>query len=150
KQLSLTVPNVTVKGTGKTIDDTVLDFAGSSTATGNDTMLVTADGFTIENMAVKNTPGNGVVVRQADKPTFRKLHVSWDGGPKATNGAYAVYPAECTNVLIEDCDVEGPADAAIYVGQSTGAVVRRNKAPSSVPGIELENTSDGYAYDNES
>jgi len=149
KQLSLTVPSVTVKGTGKNIDDTVLDFAASSTASGNDTMLVTADGFTIENMAVKNTPGNGVVVRQADKPTFRKLHVSWDGGPKATNGAYSVYPVESTNVLIEDCVVEGAADAAIYVGQCTGAVVRRNKAHSSVLGIELENTSDGYVYDNE-
>lgn len=150
QQLSLTVPNVTVRGAGKNIDDTVLDFGGSTnTSSGNDTMLVTADGFTIENMAVKNTPGNGVVVRQADKPTFRKLHVSWDGGPKAGNGAYAIYPAECTNVLVEDSEVEGAADAAIYVGQGTGAVIRRNKAHGSVLGIEFENTDNGEAYDNE-
>ena len=116
---------------------------------GNDTMLVTADGFTAENFAVKNTPGNGVVVRQADSPTFRKLHVTWDDPDPAKHGAYAVYPAECTNVLVEDCEVSGAADAAVYVGQGTGAILRRNKAHDSVLGIELENTTNGEAYDNE-
>lgn len=148
KQLSLTVPSVTVKGIGASMEDTILDFKGDLKG-GNDTMLVTSDNFTIENLWVKNTPGNGVVVRQADKPTFRKLKVTWDGGPKPSNGAYSIYPAECTNVLVEDCDVEGAADAAIYVGQSTGAIVRRNKAHGSVLGIELENTTNGEAYDNE-
>ncbi|MFT3770589.1 MAG: parallel beta-helix domain-containing protein [Minicystis sp.] len=148
QQLSLTVPNVTVKGLGKANTDTVLDFS-THTGTTNDTMLVTADGFTIENLWVKNTPGNGVVVRQSDKPTFRNLKVSWDSPQSATHGAYAVYPAECTNVLIEDCEVEGAADAAIYVGQGTGAIVRRNKAHDSVLGIELENTTNGEVYDND-
>lgn len=147
-QLSLTVPNVTVKGLGKTPDDVTLDFS-KDTAGGNDTMLVTADGFTIENLAVKNTPGNGVVVRQADKPTFRKLHVTWDNPDPAKHGAYAVYPSECSNILIEDCESSGAADAAIYVGQGKGAIVRRNKAHDSVLGIELENTDDGEMYDNE-
>ena len=148
KQLSLTVPKVTVKGLGAAIDDVSLDFAGVTTG-GNDTMLVTADSFTIENLAVKNTPGNGVVVRQSDSPTFRKLHVKWDSTDSTKHGAYAVYPAECKNVLIEDCEVEGAADAAIYVGQGTGAILRRNKAHDSVLGIELENTTNGEAYDNE-
>jgi parallel beta-helix repeat protein len=148
KQLSLTVPNVTIKGAGATMEDTILDFAGD-TKGGNDTMLVTSDGFTIENLWVKNTPGNGVVVRQADKPTFRKLKVTWDAGSLPSNGAYSIYPAECTNVLVEDCEVSGAADAAIYVGQSTGAIIRRNKAHGSVLGIELENTTNGEAYDNE-
>jgi parallel beta-helix repeat protein len=148
QQLSLTVPSVTVKGLGAAIDDTKLDFAGVKSG-GNDTMLVTADSFTIENLAIKNTPGNGVVVRQADSPTFRKLHVSWDDPDFSKHGAYAVYPAECKNVLIEDCEVEGAADAAIYVGQGTGAILRRNKAHDSVLGIELENTTNGEAYQNE-
>jgi parallel beta-helix repeat protein len=148
EQLSLTVPDVTVKGVGKSVEDTILDFSADIIG-GNDTMLVTADGFTIENLWVKNTPGNGVVVRQADKPTFRKLKVSWDSPASATHGAYAAYPAECTNVLIEDCEVEGASDAAIYVGQGNGAIIRRNKAHDSVLGIELENTTDGEAYGNE-
>lgn len=150
KQLSLTVPNVTVKGLGASPGDTILDFAANVGASGgSDTMLVTADGFTIENLSIKNTPGNGIVVRQADKPTFRKLKVSWDSPLAATHGAYAVYPAECTDVLIEDCEVSGASDAAIYVGQGTGAIVRRNKAFGSVLGIELENTTNGEVYDNE-
>ena len=148
KQLSLTVPSVTLRGAGKTFEDSILDFAGNLTG-GNDTMLVTSDNFTIENLWVKNTPGNGVVVRQADKPTFRKLKVTWDAGSLPSNGAYSIYPAECTNVLVEDCDVAGAADAAIYVGQSTGAIIRRNKAHGSVLGIELENTTNGEAYDND-
>ena len=149
-QLSLTQPNVTVKGLGAAITDTVLDFSKDTTAgSGNDTMLVTADGFTIENLWVKNTPGNGVVVRQAASPTFRKLKVTWDDPQASTHGAYAVYPAECTNVLIEDCEVSGAADAAVYVGQGTGAIIRRVKAHDSVLGIELENTTGGEAYDNE-
>ena len=150
QQLSLTVPKVTVRGAGKNIGDTVLDFAGAADgASGNDTMLVTADDFTIENLTVKNTPGNGVVVRQAERPTFRKLSVFWDGGAKASNGAYAIYPVECKDVLVEDCDVHGASDAAIYVGQVTGALVRNNKAYESVLGIELENTTDGEVYGNE-
>ena len=148
KQLSLTVPSITLRGAGKSVEDSILDFAGD-TKGGNDTMLVTADNFTIENLWVKNTPGNGVVVRQADKPTFRNLKVSWDAGSLPSNGAYSIYPAECTNVLVEDCEVSGAADAAIYVGQSTGAVIRRNKAHGSVLGIELENVTNGEAYDNE-
>ncbi|MFO0755467.1 MAG: parallel beta-helix domain-containing protein [Byssovorax sp.] len=150
QQLSLTVPGVTFRGAGKEIGDTVIDFSGAEKgASGNDTMLVTADHFTIENLTVKNTPGNGVVVRQADHPTFRKLHVSWDGPTKASNGAYAIYPAECSHVLVEDCEVFGASDAAIYVGQGTGALIRNNKAHDSVLGIELENTTDGEAYGNE-
>jgi parallel beta-helix repeat protein len=148
QQLSLTVPSVTVKGVGAANTDTILDFA-TVTGTSNDTMLVTADGFTIENLTVKNTPGNGVVVRQSDSPTFRNLKVTWDDPDPAKHGAYAVYPAECANVLIEDCEVSGAADAAIYVGQGTGAIVRRNKAHDSVLGIELENTTDGEVYQNE-
>jgi parallel beta-helix repeat protein len=148
QQLTLTVPNVTVKGAGANIDDATLDFSGVSTG-GNDTMLITADGFTAENFAVKNTPGNGVVVRQSASPTFRKLHVTWDNPDPTKHGAYAVYPAECTQVLVEDCEVSGAADAAIYVGQGTGAILRRNKAHDSVLGIELENTTNGEAYDNE-
>lgn len=148
--LSLTQPGVTVKGLGAAVTDTVLDFAKDTTAgSGNDTMLVTADGFTIENLWVKNTPGNGVVVRQADKPTFRKLKVTWDDPQATSHGAYAVYPAECSNVLIEDCEVAGASDAAVYVGQGKGAIIRRVKAHDSVLGIELENTTDGEAYDNE-
>jgi parallel beta-helix repeat protein len=50
---------------------------------------------------------------------------------------------------VEDCEVHGASDAAVYVGQGTGALVRNNKAYDSVLGIEFENTTDGEAYGNE-
>jgi parallel beta-helix repeat protein len=148
QQITLTQPNVTLKGVGANIDDATLDFSNVATG-GNDTMLVTADHFTAENFAVTNTPGNGVVVRQADSPTFRKLHVSWNSPDLTKHGAYAVYPAECSNVLVEYCEVWGAADASIYVGQGTGAILRHNVSHDSVLGLELENTTHGEAYDNE-
>src|SRR5687767_10852289 len=60
KEMSLNVPNVTVKGMGKTREDVVLDFVNQTD--GDDGMSVTSDGFTIENLAIANAKGNGIVV----------------------------------------------------------------------------------------
>jgi parallel beta-helix repeat protein len=147
KELSLSVPNVTLKGVGQNITDSVLDFAGQTE--GDDGVSVTSDGFTIENLAIKNSPGNGIVVTGAENVMFRKLHVSWDAGSVVTNGAYAVYPVKSTRVTIEDSEVIGAADAGIYVGQCNQAIVRRNKVHGNVAGIEIENTTDAEVYANE-
>ena len=146
KELSLNVPDVTLRGLGETRDEVVLDF-GEQTE-GDDAVTVTSDGFTIEHLSVQNSPGNGVVVTGADRPVFRDLKVSWDAGSVTENGAYAVYPAKCTNVLIEDCEVIGASDAGVYVGQGSGAIVRDNIAHGNVLGIEIENTFDAEVYGN--
>ncbi len=148
KELSLSVPSVTVKGVGKNIEDTVLDFATQTD--GDDGFSVTSDGFTVENLAIKNSPGNGIVVTGAENVVFRKLKVSWDAGSVTTNGAYAVYPVKSTRVIIEDTEVIGAADAGIYVGQCNQAIVRRSKVHGNVAGLEIENTTDAEVYDNES
>ncbi len=147
RELSLqTKPNVTVKGLGDTPDAVVLDFAGQTE--GDDGVFVQADGFTIENLAIKNSPGNGIVVRGAEDVVFRKLHVSWDAGSVTENGAYAVYPVSSTRVLVEDSTVIGAADAGIYVGQCNDAIVRRNTVYGNVAGIEIENTTNAEVYEN--
>ena len=151
KEVSLTAPNVTVRGAGDAVDDVVLDFGGQTE--GDDGLVVTADGFTIENMWIKNTPGNGIVVSNSKDVTFRKLKVTWDAGSVTENGAYSIYPNKCENVLIEECEVVGAADAGIYVGQGSTAIVRDNIVYGNVAGIELENTSisevyGNHAYDN--
>jgi parallel beta-helix repeat protein len=148
KELSLAIPNVTVRGAGAAVEDTVLDFAGQ--IEGDDGFSVTSDGFTIENLWIKNSPGNGIVVDKAEDVTFRKLKVSWDAGSVVTNGAYAVYPVNSTRVTIEDSEVIGASDAGIYVGQCNQAIVRRNKVHGNVAGIEIENTTDADVYDNDS
>jgi parallel beta-helix repeat protein len=147
REISLTVPDVTIRGVGATRDDVILDFAGQTVD--DDGMSVDADGFTIENLTVKNTPGNGIVVRGAEGVTFRDLFVTWDGEPSVENGAYAVYPIQCTTVLIEGCEVFGASDAGIYVGQSSEIIVRNNLVHGCPAGIEIENSSDADVYDNE-
>ncbi|MEZ4224860.1 MAG: parallel beta-helix domain-containing protein [Polyangiaceae bacterium] len=147
KEVSLNVPNVTVKGLGATMEDTILDFKKQTQ--GDDGFTVTSDGFTVENLWLKNSPGNGIVVTGAEGVTFRKLKVSWDAGSVTANGAYAVYPVKSKKVLIEDTEVVGASDAGIYVGQCEQAIVRRNKVYGNVAGIEIENSNDAEVHDNE-
>jgi len=146
RELSVGVPNLTIRGLGSTPDDTVLDFAGQS---GNHGVDATSDGFAMENLWIKNTTGNGVLVTGADGVTFRKLKVTWDAGSVIENGAYAVYPVSSQNVLIEETEVVGAADAGIYVGQCNTAVVRNCNVHGNVAGIEIENTTHAEVHDNE-
>lgn len=160
-ELSISQNNITVRGIG---NDVVLDFrnqrrsggdggtaadGGSSGSGGSNSMSVTGNGFTIDNLTIKNSPGDGIRVTNAQDVTFRRLKVSWDAGSVTANGAYAIYPVGCTRVLIEDCEVRGASDAGIYVGQSNRVIVRRNKAIANVAGIEIENTTNSDVYDNE-
>jgi len=138
--------DITVRGVGDTREDVVLDFADQDL--GDDGVVVTADGFTIENMWVKNTPGNGVVVR-ADNSVFRNLKVTWDAGSVTENGAYAVYPTNCDTTLVENVEVVGAADAGIYVGQCRNAIVRDSLVTGNVIGVEVENTTTADVYNND-
>ena len=142
--------NVTFVGTGSTRDDVVLDFTGQTN--GDEGVLVTTDGFTIENLSIKNTAGNGIKV-QADNSVFRNIKVGWDnagladGGP--TSGAYAIYPTGCDHTLMENNEVYGAADAGIYAGQCKHVIARNNDTHDNVLGLEVENTIDAEVYGNE-
>lgn len=142
--LSLDVAGVTIRGRG--MDRTTLTFAGQTD--GAEGLLVTADDFTIEDIAVEDTAGDAIKVEGADGVTFRRTRVEWTGGPKAENGAYGLYPVQCTNVLIEDSVAIGASDAGIYVGQSQNIIVRNSRAEFNVAGIEIENSSDADVYGN--
>jgi parallel beta-helix repeat protein len=144
--LSLSVENVTIRGKG--IDKTVLSFKDQKT--GSAGMLVTAGGFTIEDLAIEDTKGDGLKINGATGVTIRRVRAEWTGGPKDTNGSYGLYPVQCKNVLIEDSVVKGASDAGIYVGQSKNIIVRRNRAEYNVAGIEIENSQDADVYQNTS
>lgn len=135
--LSLDVDGVTIRGAG--MDRTTLSFANQ--ATGAQGMLVTANAFTIEDLAFEDSPGDALKILGADGVTIRRVRVEWTGGPKETNGAYGLYPVQCQRVLIEDSVVVGASDAGIYVGQSEDIIVRNNTARLNVAGIEIENSS---------
>jgi parallel beta-helix repeat protein len=142
--LSLRTDGVTIRGAGK--DQTVLSFKGQ--VVGPEGLLVNANDFTIENLALEDTKGDALKINQGKNITIRGVRVEWTGGPKTTNGAYGLYPVKTQNVLIEDSVVIGASDAGIYVGQSNTIVVRRNRAEFNVAGIEIENSVNADVYEN--
>lgn len=142
--LSLDVDNVTVKGAGQ--GKTILSFAGQVGA--GEGLLVTSDHVTLTEFTMQDSKGDGIKSKGANDIAFRNLTVEWTGGPKATNGAYGVYPVESKNVLIDGVTVRGASDAGIYVGQSENIIVRNSRAEYNVAGIEIENSSHADVYDN--
>jgi parallel beta-helix repeat protein len=144
KTLSLNVDKVTVRGKG--MDKTILSFTGQNK--GSAGMLVKANDFTIEDVAIEDAAGDALKVEDGTNITIRRVRVEWTGGPKETNGPYGIYPVTCKNVLIEDSVAIAASDAGIYVGQSDTVVMRRNRAERNVAGIEIENTKNADVYEN--
>jgi len=136
--LSLTVDDVELRGEG--MDDTVLSFDGQ--LDGAQGLLVTADRFTVRDLAVVDTAGDGIKVEGGRRIQFQRVRVEWSGEPGADNGAYGLYPVQCQDVLIEDSVVRGASDSGIYIGQSERILVRGNLVERNVAGIEIENSFD--------
>ncbi len=144
KTLSLNVSKVTIRGKG--MDKTILSFTGQSK--GSAGMMVKADDFVIEDLAIEDAAGDALKVENSTNITMRRVRVEWMNGPKETNGPYGLYPVTCKNVLIEDCVAIAASDAGIYVGQSDNVIMRRNRAEKNVAGIEIENTKNADVYEN--
>ena len=142
--LSLDVAGVTLRGEGEA--ETILSFAGQTD--GAEGLLVTGDDFTCEDLAVEDTAGDAIKVEGADNVVFRGVRTEWTGEATDENGAYGIYPVQCSDVLIEDSIVRGASDAGIYVGQTMRAVVRGNTVEGNVAGIEIENTNGADVYEN--
>lgn len=134
--LSLDVDRVTVRGAGP--HKTVLSFKGQLGA--GEGLLVTSDDVVLRGFAVEDSKGDGIKSKGADRIVYKDIRVEWTGGPKATNGAYGVYPVESSDVLIDRVTVKGASDAGIYVGQSDRIIVRNSTAMYNVAGIEIENS----------
>lgn len=142
--LSLDVDKVTVRGQG--MDKSVLNFAGQLGA--GEGLLVTSDDVVLRDFAIEDSKGDGIKSKGADRIVYHALRVEWTGGPKATNGAYGIYPVEASDILVQDSVVRGASDAGIYVGQSKNIIVRRNTAIENVAGIEIENSFDAEVTEN--
>lgn len=150
-ELSLGVDGVTVRGAG--MEETILDFSGQEVGSGANGIKVSSDRSTFEDFQVRDTPGDGIRVDDADGVTFRRMWVSWTEVESLNNGAYGLYPVGCSDVLIEDSKVNGARDAGIYVGQSNGILVQNNEVWGNVAGIEIENSNESevrgnHAHDN--
>jgi parallel beta-helix repeat protein len=143
-EIIVNVPYITLRGKGH--KKTVLSFKHQKI--GAQGILATEDAFTLENLAIEDTKGDGLKVEKANHVTIRGVRIEWTNGPDEKNGAYGFYPVQTSNTLIEDCIVIGASDAGIYVGQSKNIVVRRNYVFQNVAGIEIENSTYADVYDN--
>ncbi|MEZ4466611.1 MAG: parallel beta-helix domain-containing protein [bacterium] len=148
-EVSLSVDDVTIRGAGA--DKTILDFSGQGV--GANGIAITGDGCVVEDLQVKDTPGDGIRAQGVEGIVFRRVRVMWTAEQQSSNGAYGLYPVQASKVLVEDCVVSGASDAGIYVGQSTQILVRGSEAFGNVAGIEIENSSDAevtgcHAHDN--
>jgi parallel beta-helix repeat protein len=144
RTLSLKADKVTVRGKG--MSKTILSFSGQKA--GSAGVLVKANDFTIEDLAIEDAAGDALKIEDGANITVRRVRVEWTGGPKETNGPYGIYPVTCKNVLIEDSIAIAASDAGIYVGQSDNVVMRRNRAERNVAGIEIENTRNADVFEN--
>jgi parallel beta-helix repeat protein len=144
RSLSLTVPGVTIRGEG--MDRSILSFKNQRQ--GAEGLLVSADDFVIEDLAIEDAAGDALKINESDNVTVRRVRTEWTNGPSEFNGAYGIYPVQCSNVLIDGSVAIGASDAGIYVGQSNNIIVRNSRAENNVAGIEIENSTFADVHDN--
>ncbi len=143
-QLSVVTDGLTIRGAGS--DKTVLTFKDQ--VSGSAGLEATGDRLTLEGFAVEDTAGNAIKILGAEGVTCRDVRTEWTGPATEKNGAYGLYPVQCSNVLLDGCISIGASDAGIYVGQSKNVIVRNCIAERNVAGIEIENTIGADVYDN--
>lgn len=137
--------NITIRGAGQ--DKTVLSFKNQKQ--GAEGIKVTnAENIVLENFTIEDSKGDLIKTQAVKGLAFRDITARWNGAPKETNGAYALYPVQCQNVRIERCTAIGASDAGIYVGQSDSVWVTKCYAKNNVAGIEIENTTNAWVFEN--
>ena len=138
--------NIVIKGKG--MDKTRLSFK-NQTEGAQGLLISNGSNIVLEDFSIEDAKGDNLKVSEVKGITFRRVRSVWADGPKTENGAYALYPVLCKNVLIEECIAMGSSDAGIYVGQSDSVIIRNSKAYWNVAGIESENSRWVEIYGNE-
>jgi parallel beta-helix repeat protein len=129
------------------MNKSILSFSGQTDGA-QGLSITNSKNIILENFTVQNSKGDAIKAQYVDGLVFRSVKAEWTGGPKPTNGAYGLYPVQCTNVLIEYSVAIGASDAGIYVGQSNNIIIRHSTAYHNVAGIEIENSFDAMVYAN--
>lgn len=139
--------NITVRGAGQ--DKTILSFKNQ--VQGAEGLKITnAHHIVLEQFTLEDSKGDLLKTQNVTGLYCRDVTARWNGKPKKTNGSYALYPVQCTHVVIERCTAIGASDAGIYVGQSDSVWVHHCVAKHNVAGIEIENTTNAWVYENQS
>lgn len=151
---SYTFENLSVDGLntimiqGAGIGQTVLDFSSQSSG-GEGIRINNTTNVILRDFKAMDSKGDLIKLNQCTNVVLSNVSAVWNAEADSLAGGYGLYPVLCTNVLIDSCYVQGASDAGIYVGQTSGAVVRNSSATKNVAGCEIENTTDALVYDNE-
>jgi len=137
--------NITIRGQGK--DKTILSFK-NQTEGAEGLKITNSQNITIEHLTVQDAKGDAIKTQEVNGITFQHVKTAWTGKPNKKNGAYGLYPVQCQQVLIDNCEAVGASDAGIYVGQSDHIIVRNSRAYRNVAGIEIENSTHADVYNN--
>ncbi len=138
--------DIVIRGAGQ--DKTILTFK-NQTQGAEGIKITNAQNIVLEHFTVEDSKGDLIKTQSVNGLIFRNITARWTGKPKASNGAYALYPVQCQTVRIERCTAIGASDAGIYVGQSDSVWVTECIAKNNVAGIEIENTTNAWVWKNQ-
>ncbi|HPW64485.1 MAG TPA: parallel beta-helix domain-containing protein [Cyclobacteriaceae bacterium] len=138
--------NIVIRGKG--MDKTILSFK-NQTEGAQGLLISNGKNILLQDFSIEDAKGDNLKVSEVKGITFKRIRSVWAEGPKTENGAYALYPVLCKQVLIDECIAMGSSDAGIYVGQSDSVIIRNSKAYWNVAGIESENSRWVEIYGNE-
>lgn len=138
------IPRVTIKGEGK--EETILSFMDQTS--GAEGLRITADSITLLDFTIADAKGDAIKLQDCKGVNINGVKTTWTQGAKSTNGGYGLYPVQCEDVMIDNCEAAFASDAGIYVGQSKNVVVKNCHAHHNVAGIEIENCLNSEVFDN--
>lgn len=137
--------NIVIRGAGQ--DKTILSFK-NQTQGAEGFKVTNASNIMLKDFTIEDAKGDLIKTQQVHGIIFENITARWTGKPSKNNGSYALYPVQCSRVVIDRCKAVGASDAGIYVGQSDSVWVRNCEAWHNVAGIEIENTTNAWVYDN--
>ncbi len=123
------------------IDATGYDYAVKVGDRSSGCLTGDIEGFSIDGFTFQNAENSGVFLANVND-------YSMTGGTYLDNAEYGPYPVCSTNGVVAENYASGHNDAAIYVGQSDGALIEKNETIDSVIGIEVENTTNAVVRNN--
>lgn len=135
--------NITILGKGK--DKTILDFQSKSDSL--DGWKIVSDGSVLQDFAIRNASGNGIVAEKVRGITIHSLKI---GGHPANNnnGSSGILLSECAQSLLEECEVSGFVNSGIELISCEEIINRKNKVEENSAGIETRNCTSVDIYDN--
>ena len=138
--------DIVIRGAGQ--EETVISFKNQKQGA-EGIKITNSENILLENFTVEDSKGDLIKTQEVKGITFRSITARWTGKPSKHNGAYALYPVQCSRVRIEYCTAIGASDAGIYVGQSDSIWVENCVAKYNVAGIEIENSTNAWVTRNQ-